>query len=172
MLNHTKFLNKEELENLKRTLYTHSKKYDYRNAVLIQTALETGGRASEILAIKNLDLNRANKSVLIYGLKGSRDREIPLSLELFNKIDRLGDIPFPIKYHTLYDIWEYFRPVKKKFHCLRHTFAIELYRRTNDIKLVQLALGHVNLDSTQIYMDYVYSQREMRKLMFKTSDNS
>jgi integrase/recombinase XerC len=55
--------------------------------------------------------------------------------------------------------------VPKKFHSLRHTFAIELYQKTKDLRLVQVALGHRNITNTMIYADYVYSQQELRKLI-------
>jgi integrase len=37
------------------------------------------------------------------------------------------------------------------FHSLRHTFAMHLYRETEDILLVQRMLGHRSLTSTQVY---------------------
>ena len=35
-------------------------------------------------------------------------------------------------------------------HMLRHSFGNDLYRETKDIRMVQKALGHANLTSTQI----------------------
>jgi integrase len=72
---------------------------------------------------------------------------------------------FPITYNRLRQIWDLYRPVQKKFHSLRHTFAIQLYKKTKDIRLVQVALGHRNVMNTMIYADYVYSQTELRKLI-------
>ncbi|MCG9129518.1 site-specific integrase [Candidatus Poribacteria bacterium] len=37
-------------------------------------------------------------------------------------------------------------------HDLRHTFGTELYRATNDLESVRIALGHSSLDATLIYM--------------------
>lgn len=37
-------------------------------------------------------------------------------------------------------------------HDLRHTFGTELYRATNDLESVRIALGHTSLDATLIYM--------------------
>jgi integrase/recombinase XerC len=65
----------------------------------------------------------------------------------------------------LYQIWQFYRPVPKKFHALRHTFAIELYQKTKDLRLVQVALGHRNITNTMIYADYIYSQQELKKLI-------
>ena len=36
-------------------------------------------------------------------------------------------------------------------HTLRHTFATRLYNRTGDIRLVQQALRHEFISTTQIY---------------------
>lgn len=54
------------------------------------------------------------------------------------------------------------RTVAKQFsgidvstHSLRHTFAIRLYKRTKDIRIVQWALGHSSINSTLIYVAIV-----------------
>jgi integrase/recombinase XerC len=107
---------------------------------------------------------------LIRGLKNSNDREIPLNSRFFEELQRYsqglsGTRLFDIGYQRLYQIWELYRPIPKKFHSLRHTFAIELYQKTKDLRLVQVALGHRNITNTMIYADYVYSQQELRRLI-------
>lgn len=166
-LNRTKFLDSAELAELHRRLDNIS---DSRTSTLIRLALGTGARATELLNIKRIDIFMNDRSVLIRGLKGSNDREIPLTDALFDAVQgqlatHKDDNLFPFGYTTLMNTWHAVRPVKKKFHSLRHTFAIEVYKRTKDIKLVQMALGHKNLKNTEIYMDFLYSQNEMRKLL-------
>lgn len=166
-LNHTKYLSVREEQQIRSILRKSrfAPPRERRDETLIELALDTGARASELLAIRGADVISERRSVFIKGLKGSLDREIPLRYRLFKDLTALGEHPFPISYKRLFQIWDYWRPFNKKFHALRHTFAINLYKKTSDIKLVQLALGHRNLASTQIYMDYVYSQKEMRKLL-------
>ena len=36
-------------------------------------------------------------------------------------------------------------------HSLRHTFATRLYRKTGDLYLVQRALGHREITTTEVY---------------------
>ena len=45
-------------------------------------------------------------------------------------------------------------------HMLRHSFATDLYRQTKNIRLTQKALGHANLQTTQIYTHIVDEELE------------
>jgi integrase len=168
-LNKNKYLLPDEVEHLENTLTAFFEK-EPRNCLALQLALKTGARAQELLNLKKGSLNAYEETVLIHGLKGSNDREIPLHSGFFKKIWRYtesleGEVLFPITYNRLRDIWAEYRPVQKKLHSLRHTFAIQLYKKTKDVRLVQVALGHRNVMNTMIYADYVYSQSELRKLI-------
>ncbi len=168
-LNKNKYLLPPEVDRLKKIL-TDFQDRDPRNCLMIWVALRTGARAQEVLNIQKSDLNPYDESIFIRGLKGSNDREIPVHAELFKRLYRFaegqpGTRVFSITYPRLYQVWELYRPIPKKFHALRHTFAIELYQKTKDLRLVQVALGHRNITNTMVYADYVYSQQELRKLI-------
>jgi site-specific recombinase XerD len=169
-INKNKYLLEPELDHLKQLIRAHMDR-DTRNCLLLSLALRTGARAQEILNIKRSDLNPHDKSVYIRGLKGSNDRELPVEDRFFHRLIHFADqnskneLVFPISYIRLYQIWDFYRPVEKKFHCLRHTFAIELYKKSRDIRLLQVALGHRNIANTMVYADYVFSQQELRKLI-------
>lgn len=168
-LNKNKYLLPPEMENLEKILDRYFEE-EPRNCLAIGLALKTGGRAQEILNIRKSDLNPIEESVFIQGLKGSNDREIPLPSSFFKKLMKYsqgldGEMLFPITYNRFRQIWDLYRPVPKKLHSLRHTFAIQLYKKTKDIRLVQVALGHRNVMNTMVYADYVYSQTELRKLI-------
>lgn len=168
-MNKSKYLTDFELSRLHHILNSFESK-DPRNVTLLRLALATGARASELLATKKADLDSEERTLFIRGIKGSNDRELPLRPQLFDQLERLkdqtpGEMLFPISYNRLRQIWQLYRPVHKKFHCLRHTFAIQLYKKTKDVRLLQMALGHRNIVNTMIYADYVYSREELRKLL-------
>jgi len=169
-LNKNKYLLDPEYEHLEMLLNRYKFK-EPRNCLAIFVGLKTGARAQEILNLKKSDLNPYDQSIFIKGLKNSNDREIPVNdllfedLELYTRGFKPEDPLFDLTYHRLRQIWCDYRPVPKKFHCLRHTFAIRLYKKTRDIRLLQVALGHRNVANTMIYADYVYSQTELRRLI-------
>ena len=48
----------------------------------------------------------------------------------------------------------------KKFHCLRHTYATELFKAGADLLTVSKLLGHTNLEKTKIYTHVSEDQKE------------
>lgn len=162
-----KFLNDDELEHLKRHVDVENPN---RDQLLIKFALMTGARASEILRLNRGSFKFANSMVYIVSNKGSRDREFELPRKFFDQLMGLmqdRDKPFPITYSRLHQIWKFYAPNNKKFHSLRHTFAVLGYLNTKDIRAVQAGLGHKDLKNTGIYLDFVYTQEYMRKMLVK-----
>lgn len=168
-LNRTKFLSDNEWAKLQAKL-SHYAPDNPRDTTLIQVSMLTGARPSEVLNITKEDLFEETCSVFIKGLKGSRDREIPLPQQFFARFKKVADSSpsnkvFPIALRTYQGIWHRYRPARKGVKSLRHTFAIRLYSKTKDVRLVQMALGHKCMATTQVYVDYVYSVEEMKKLI-------
>ena len=168
-----KILTSEEFDQLDRLCRKNLKDRSRRDALIILIAIKTGGRASEILNIRRTHFSRSAKTILLLGLKGSNDREIPIpeflvrEIENYCKIHSIGfnDRLFNISYDRLYQIWDLYRPVKKKFHSLRHTFALNIYEKSKDIKLVQICLGHRSIINTMVYLDFFYTQDILRKIL-------
>lgn len=164
-----KFLSTSEYGKLR----AHVRHRKSRYAILLKLYMFTAARAKEGLALRLKDLDCETRSVFIRGLKSSNDREIPLPpwyfFELYNYAKKIcktiDDKVFPFSYTILNRIWHYYRPVKKRFHSLRHTLALRVYEATRDLKLVQILLGHRNIKNTMVYLDYAYSRREMRRLL-------
>ena len=168
-LNKNKYLLDPEVERLEHILKSFADK-DARNCTLLWTLLYSGARAQEALNIRTEDLNSYDETVFIRGLKGSNDRELPVPSWLFSRLTAEArgsqdQLVFPITYNRLRQIWDLYRPVHKKQHALRHTFAIRLYKKTKDLRLLQVALGHRNITNTMVYADYIYSQQELRRLI-------
>lgn len=177
IMNRTKYLLENEAQNLN-TCLERMKDKNPRDCNILWLLLHTGARATEILNIKYSDLNTTEQTVLIRGIKNSNDREIPLPSWLFERLvagaRAEGEAQseariFPISYARLYQIWDLYKPVKKKIHALRHTFAIRLYARTKDLRLCKTALGHKSITSTMVYADYLYTQEELKKLILVTA---
>lgn len=172
MLTKQKYLNEIELSKLQEILSRYEAT-NLRDVLLIRLALETGARASEVLAIKVSDLDSLDKTVFIKAKKMGRDRYYPLSPELFAKLSSYAESVgishhgriFPISYNRFGEIWREYRPCLKKLHALRHTKAIRTYEKTHDIKLVQQVMGHKSILTTQVYTEFVYSAAELRKSM-------
>jgi integrase len=169
-LNKNKYLLDPEIQSLEYLLKRHQDD-DVRNCLLIWVGLKTGARAQEILNLKVNDLSFYDQALFIRGLKGSNDREIPIPKDIFRRLElhanklNNSDRLFDISYQRLYQIWDLYRPCRKSFHSLRHTFAIHLYKKTRDLRLVQVALGHRNINNTMVYADYIYSKEELKKLI-------
>lgn len=164
-LTKAKYLLDPELERLSAILAKFQES-NPRDTALIYLALNTGARAQELLNITGQDLDPHSHTVFIKGLKNSFNRDIPIPKWLFDSIQKPPDPTakvFPITYNRFHQIWNLYRPVPKKLHSLRHTFALLLYRKTLDLKLVQLALGHRQLANTMIYTNFHYTQTQFRK---------
>lgn len=163
-----KYLNDEEQAELNRILEKYHPT-NPRDTVLIWLGIHTGARATELLNLSAADIDFSQKSVFIHGIKASDDREIPLPKWLFKRLTALpvaenGQV-FDISYIRFYQIWGEYRPVKKKVHSLRHTFAINLYRKTKDLRLLQVALGHRSWKNTLIYAEYQFKTDELRQAL-------
>lgn len=167
-LNSSKILSEKESADFLRIIES-IKVTHFRDYLILKTLLKTAGRSSEVLAITPNDLNKENRSVLVTGLKGSKSREIPLDQRFFKELNlyaetRPANEPiFNIGYHRLRDLWDYYRPVKKRLHSIRHGMACRVYKKSKDIKLVQLLLGHKSINSTMVYLDFIYGQGELRR---------
>lgn len=168
-LTRQKYLEVEEQTRLVEILKRYSST-NPRDTTLIWVAMYTGARAQEVLNITSTDLVPGETKVWIRGLKSSRDRCMPLPKWLFEKLYSLIPDPstkklFPISYMRFYQIWLEYRPVEKKLHSLRHTYAIMAYRGTRDLSVVQAGLGHRNFRNTLIYSQYQSRAEDLERAM-------
>jgi len=76
-----------------------------------------------------------------------------------NSGDRLGTRQIQLRFANWLQEAAIDRPVS--IHSLRHTFATRLYEKTGDLHLVQRALGHRQITTTEIYA--MVSDRMLRR---------
>lgn len=162
ILTPSKFLDDAEVQELLASLPKG------RDGLLIELALRCGARASELLAISKGDLDSRHRTVFVKGLKRSNDRYVTLPRDFFDRLQRYADkqtgpLIFDISYKRYFQIWEHYRPAKKKIHALRHTFAVNLYKACRDLHIVKQCLGHKSLNNTMIYLDFVNSHSVIDK---------
>jgi integrase/recombinase XerC len=97
------------------------------------------------------------------------NRDIGLSKTLYTRAleycsELEGEYLFELSYPRLDQIWSLYKPSGKKFHSLRHTFALMLYDKTKDILLLKRALGHRNINNTMVYANFAASKDDFKKM--------
>ncbi len=142
-----------------------------RDRLLLELLYATGMRLSELVGIKDVDVDVYAAQVKVLG-KRNKERIIPFSNKLKEEIkayvklraDKFGNVPaffVTDKGKQLYPKFVY-RIVhqrlgevttleKRSPHILRHTFATHMLNNGADINSVKELLGHANLSATQVY---------------------
>lgn len=170
-LDNSKFLSDQEFEHFQRVLEKY-KDTNPRETLIFELLYATAARSNEILSLTSNDLDTSQGVVYLKASKGGHARPIPLKPTLFGRLLAFaktrppGERIFNMTYNGLLYHWRIFRPAKKKLHSLRHTRALHVYEEKKDVKLTQLMLGHKNVSTTGVYLDWVYSVQELRKLIF------
>jgi integrase/recombinase XerC len=154
--------------------------------LLFSIFYQTGIRLSELIGLKETQVDAANQSVKVTG-KGNKERIIPVSSELIEDIEAyikdkrsLKDgcdehyLLVNEKGKKLYPKYVYLAVTgylgevttlnKKSPHVLRHSFATHLTNHGADINSVKELLGHASLAATQIYThNSIEKLREVHK---------
>jgi integrase/recombinase XerD len=139
-----------------------------KHRFMIALTYGAGLRVSEVVSLRAMDVDFAEKMLTIRQAKGQKDRVtvIPDSLvedlHLFLAGKKGDDIVFEsarggkLTTNTPQKVFE--RSLKEAgiikeatFHSLRHSFATHLLENGTDIRYVQALLGHANIRTTQRY---------------------
>jgi len=158
-----------------------------RDRLMFEMFYQTGIRSSELIELKDSDVN--TNSIKVLG-KRNKERLIPISSELSDlvrsyrkfreDIEQNGALFFVLKNgKKLYPKFVY-RKInnylgettnleKKSPHVLRHTFATHMLNNGAGLEVLKELLGHANLSATQIYthnsfaeLTKIYSQAHPR----------
>jgi site-specific recombinase XerD len=175
-----KFLDAQQVAILRRTMDVERRsgdKYSVRNASIIETLLGTGLRVSELcsLVVADLFLGRGSANVLVRKGKGGKTRLVAISASLTTYLvgflkwkTSAGQSVTPTspvflserhgRMHrsAIHRVWKVALksaglPLHHGVHTTRHSYAVELYRRTRDLRLTQRLLGHASPNTTQVY---------------------
>lgn len=143
-----------------------------RDRVVFEVFLGTGIRLSSLVTLDVEDIRLDDKRMLVT-VKGGRREAVFIKSELrrllrghIRRLRRAGDDTGPLFRSTRgtrictrqvqgrlgYWLGEAGIGKAVTIHGLRHTFGSRLYARTRDLRLVQRALGHRHVTTTQIYV--------------------
>jgi integrase/recombinase XerC len=166
------FLTDTEVRRLLKILTGRVSAIAKRDRVLIETFLATGIRLQELVDLDIDDVVLDAKHLYIRRAKGGqaqikfmnthlrgllrtylqwRKKQGEHTTALF--ISQLGTRLSTRQVGYRFGYWLREAGIEKDItpHGLRHTFATRLYSRTGDLLLVQRALGHKNISTTEIY---------------------
>jgi len=152
--------------------------------LVLQLFYSTGMRLSELINLKELQLDEAHSQVKVLG-KGNKERIIPVPDELLGELllyvrDKpvkepgitqvfVSEKGRPLQPRSVYAfVKQYLGQVttvqKKSPHILRHSFATHLMNNGAELNAVKELLGHSSLAATQIY---THNTIEKLKEVFK-----
>jgi integrase/recombinase XerC len=144
-----------------------------RDRLLMEVFYATGMRVSELINLKDKDIDLQNSQVKVLG-KRNKERIIPYTRNIRQMIQEYQSLklkqsfPFssenlfvnkdgkPLTRITAYNlVKKYLSAVstldKRSPHVLRHTFATHMLNNGADINSIKEILGHANLAATQVY---------------------
>ncbi len=184
-----KFLTENEMAELMSVPAGANSKQRLRDIAVVELIYSSGLRRAEVVSLNCGDIDYMTGTVRVFG-KGSKERVVPVGNGALKSMraylqarKRLNDADPVFIGPTgkrlsdgglvfLLSRWVKASALKKKItpHVLRHSFATHLMNRGCDIRMVQEMLGHVSLQTTQIYthvsldrMKEVYKDAHPRK---------
>ncbi len=170
------FAQQNELEQEKIELLFEGDFEGCRDRLIFEVLYQTGIRSSELVNLKDIDVQSDRIKVLG---KRNKERFIPISGELYYLVQEYRELRNQVTVSPenffvlssgkkLYPKFVY-RKInsylgkateleKKSPHVLRHTFATHMLNSGAGMEVLKELLGHANLSATQIYTHNSFSQ--------------
>lgn len=150
-----------------------------RDRFIIELFYVTGMRKSELIGIKDQDVDKYAKTLRVTG-KRNKQRIIPLSDNTFEKLKKYkqfrdreienkspqlfvkkdGNPMYPKMIYNI--VRKHLDSIptlsKKSPHVLRHSFATEMLNNGAEINAVKELLGHSSLASTEVYTHVTFEE--------------
>lgn len=147
-----------------------------RDQLMIEMFYQTGIRLSELIGLKNEDVQAEHIKVLG---KRNKERMIPISRELFEavcayRIERDKKVKNTPEFFVLESGFKLYPKLvyrkinnylgkvtdldKRSPHVLRHTFATHMLNNGAGLETLKELLGHANLSATQVYTHNSFTQ--------------
>lgn len=160
----------------------------HRNRTMIKLILNTGLRLSEMTNLKWKHVNLNSGQIKVVEGKGRKDRFLYIDEYMLEEMGKWkerqfkvwgrSDYIFTTRNLTLLDgksVRQMIKTYSTKAgidkhittHSLRHTFATDLLRDNKNIRVVQRALGHADISTTQIYTHIVDDELEIAMKAFR-----
>lgn len=149
--------------------YPFAGRWAERDRAIITFMLTTGCRLGETVELDTRDIDTEYLTATLRTPKGGDPERVPLSQKCLTVLGVCLDWDSPLEQplfrtHTgqrisrrqvqrivAYRMQEAGISHPVTAHTLRHSFAAMLYNQTNDIRLVQTALRHEHLSTTEVY---------------------
>lgn len=143
--------------------------FSIRDKLIIELLYSTGIRVSELVEIKDVDVNLSENIIKIFG-KGNKERYVVFGSNCENLLNQYLNLTIKCKAGSQYlivnnkgskittrsinnIIYKYkSKNIKMSAHTFRHSCATDLLNNGADLLTVQNLLGHSNMNTTSIYM--------------------
>lgn len=171
------FRSREELDKLVNYLNPRYKS-NIRNRAILSVLCYGGLRVGELLNLKLSDIKKQDNAIKVDKAKGNTSRLVYVPSYLFHYIDEWRKVR-PKKAKFLFCsrygnklLPDYIQKMVKRVslkvdpnkdihpHCLRHSITTIWLKEGRNIRGIQKQLGHKNLNTTMIYLDYFDDERK------------